>query len=476
MKKYIIAIICLTATVVFPQSNEQLLGSRIDSLLNNKFFQSSQIAIDVYDLSAHKQLFQKNEKLLLVPASNLKLLTTVTALNYLGDSYSFNTGVYYAGGIINGTLYGDLYLKGGCDPEFNISDMDSIASAVKQAGIDVITGNLYGDVSMMDSLFWGNGWMWDDDPSTDAPYLTPLNINKNSFGVILQPSSNGLPPAVVPVPATNYFKIENNAVTVPVDSSQTVKISRDWVNRKNTVILNGNIRNVAIPDSLIDTLSVNVYKPELYFMNLFKEDLAGKSIKLEGNIKLEETPDYAKEIFSFGRLLKGIIPDINKNSYNLGAEMLIYALAAKYYGIPATAGNGISMVDSIIAAAGCDPSFYRIVDGSGVSRYNLISTELMISLLKYIYYNKPSVFKSIYSSLPIAGVDGTLKKRMTGTPAQNNVHAKTGTLSGVTTLSGYLTSKEGHFIAFSIFIQNYIGSSDYGRNFQDKICNLLIDY
>ncbi len=476
MQKYILIFIWLTTLIVYPQNNDQLLKTRIDSLLNSKFFQTTQIALDAYDLMSGKQLYQKNEKLLLMPASNLKILTSAAALKYLGGSYNFKTGVYYTGGIINGTLYGDLYLVGGCDPEFNTTDLDSLVSMVKLAGIKEITGNLFGDVSMMDSLFWGKGWMWDDDPSTDAPYLTPLNINRNTFGVVLYPSQNYKPPVVAPVPNTDYFNIDNEAVTVPADSPQTVKIDRNWLIRGDTIILSGNLRNISVPDSSIDTLRVNVFKPELYFMNLFKEKLVSDSIKLEGNISFKETPDFANEIFTYRRTLKSVIPDINKNSYNLGAEMLLYALAAKFSGIPATAKNGIALVDSLIVAADADPSSFKIVDGSGVSRYNLISAGLITSVLKYIYLKSDSVFKSLYSSLPIAGVDGTLKTRMTGTPAQNNVHAKTGTLSGVTTLSGYLTSKEGHLIAFSIFIENYVGSSQTGRSFQDKICNLLIDY
>ncbi len=476
MLNYFFAFLCLASVLIFPQSKEQLLKSRIDSLLKDNFFQSTQIAVDVYDLTARETLYQKNEKLLLNPASNLKLLTTAAALDYLGDSYKFETSVYYTGRIINGTLYGDIYLKGGCDPEFDTDDLDSLANSVISAGIKNISGNIYGDVSMVDSLFWGKGWMWDDDPSPDAPYLSSLDINKNSFGVIVKPSDDYYPPDIIPVPENGFVKIENEALTVPADSPQTVKINRDWINRENTVTVKGNVRNVSIPDSLVDTLRVNVYSPGLYFLNLFKETLVKKSVGFNGSVSFMDTPVYADKIFSLDRLLKDVVPDINKNSYNLGAEMLIYALAAKFFGTPAHAGKGIYMVDSLICEAGCDPSLYSIVDGSGISRYNLLTAELIVAILKYIYYNKPSLFKTLYASLPVAGRDGTLKDRMAGTPAENNVHAKTGTLRGVTTLSGYLTSNNGDILAFSILIQNFIGDADMGRNFQNQICNYIIDY
>lgn len=476
MKLYLFSILLFFSTFAFPQKNDQLLKARIDSLLSDNFFNSTQIAVDAFDLTSKKLLFKKNEDLLLNPASNLKLLTTITALKYLGDSYKFTTGVYYTGGILNGTLYGNLYIKGGCDPDFSTADLDSLVSEVKNAGIKNITGSLFGDVTMMDSLFWGKGWMWDDDPSTDAPYLTPLNINKNSFGVILKPTEINSPPEVIKVPETGYFKIKNDAVTVPVDSPETVKIDRNWIKRENTIVIKGDLRNISIPDSLTDTLSVNIFRPDLYFLNLFKERLLKDSVIFTGKITLASVPDYANNIYNFKRPLVKTIPEINKDSYNLGAEMLLYALAAKYYGLPATASNGILVEDSLLCSAGLDPGLYRIVDGSGVSRYNLVSVDMITSLLKYIYYDEPVIYKEIYSSLPIAGIDGTLKQRMNGTPAENNVRAKTGTLGGVTTLSGYLTSKEGHDIVFSIMIENYVESPDTGRYFQNKICNLLIGY
>ena len=476
MRKICFVLLFLSAFSVYPQSKEQLLQARIDSLLSDKFFQSTQIAIDVYDLTTGVTLYEKNEKLLLKPASNLKILTTSSALNYLGLLYNFKTSVFYTGGIVNGTLYGDLYVVGGCDPDFSEYDLDSLVTMVAQAGIKNISGNLIGDVSMMDSLFWGKGWMWDDDPSTDAPYLTPLVINENSIGVIVKPARTGEEPVVTLVPETDYFNIENNAVTVPADSPQTVSVNRDWIERKNTLIINGNIRNHVIPDSLTDTLRVNVYNPAMFFIELFKEALNKKDIGFKGKIFLADTPDYARELYTFNRPLKEIIQGINKKSYNLGAEMLLYVMAAKYFGKPATAANGVKMVDSLISGIGMEPNAYRIVDGSGVSHYNLVSAELLLSVLKFIYYQKPEIFNSIYSSLPVAGVDGTLKKRMLNTAAEGNVHAKTGSLSGVSSLAGYLKNKNNNLIAFSIMIENFVGSSKTARDFQDKICNLLIGY
>ncbi|MCW8805628.1 MAG: D-alanyl-D-alanine carboxypeptidase/D-alanyl-D-alanine-endopeptidase, partial [Ignavibacteriaceae bacterium] len=161
---------------------------------------------------------------------------------------------------------------------------------------------------------------------------------------------------------------------------------------------------------------------------------------------------------------------------NLNAEMLIYAMAFKDSGAPANADNGLASVKRFIDSLGYNSANYSIADGSGVSHYNLVSSELLIELLKFMYYNQQNLFEHFYNSLAVAGVDGTLKNRMKNSPAQNNVHAKTGTLNGVSNLSGYVTAKNGHLLAFSILIQNFVNEYSTARNYQNKICELLAMY
>ncbi len=476
MKTILLLLLIAFVSNIFPQQKLQELKSRIDSVFTDQFFQSTSMGIDVYDLTARKELYTKNEKMLFSPASNLKILTTSTALVFLGPSYNFQTSLYYTGEIINGTLYGNLFVVGGCDPDFSTEDLDSLVSVVKSAGIHEITGNLFGDVSMKDSLFWGDGWMWNDDPSTDAPYLTALDINANSIGAIVKSTKLGQKAEINLIPPSNFFKIENFTTTVPSDSPNTYSLDRDWIHRKNTLIFKGNINQKVIPDSLQDTLMVNVYNPAKYFLTLMKEHLEDRGISVDGRIYFSKIPNYAINIFNFYRYFGDVIKHLNKVSYNLGAEMTLYAIAAKYFGTPATADNGIEMVDSLITLSGLNSTNYKIVDGSGVSHYNLISSQLIVAVLKYMYYEKPQLFSILYDSFPIAGVDGTLEKRMKNTPAQNNVHAKTGTLSGVCSLSGFVTAKNGHIIAFSMLVQSYAGSARIGRDFQDRICNIIADY
>ncbi len=144
-------------------------------------------------------------------------------------------------------------------------------------------------------------------------------------------------------------------------------------------------------------------------------------------------------------------------------------------GSPATADSGIQFVNMLIDSLGLNHNDYRIVDGSGVSHYNVVSTELLVKLLKYFYDKKPKLYNVLYNSFPTAGIDGTLENRMIKTSAQNNVRAKTGSLTGVSALSGYVTTRNKHLLAFSILMQNYVGKSKTSREVQDEICRILAE-
>ncbi|MCU0344570.1 MAG: D-alanyl-D-alanine carboxypeptidase [Ignavibacterium sp.] len=175
MKKVLIFITIILLGSSYPQS----LNSRLDNVLKDKFFESCLISIKVEDLTANQTLYKKNEKYLLRPASNMKIITSAAGLLYLGPDYEFRTDLYYDGYTSNDTLYGNIYVVGGCDPDFTTGDLYKFVDAIKSQNISVINGNIYGDISFKDSLYWGKGWMWDDDPSFDAPYLSALNINDN---------------------------------------------------------------------------------------------------------------------------------------------------------------------------------------------------------------------------------------------------------------------------------------------------------
>ncbi|MGE5441071.1 MAG: D-alanyl-D-alanine carboxypeptidase/D-alanyl-D-alanine-endopeptidase [Bacteroidota bacterium] len=464
---YLIVFLFLFHSLSYSQSE---LKIRLDALLADSMFQSTVASVNVYDLTAKSPLYQNQIKLLLKPASNMKVITTAAGLCFLGPDYKFQTLMYHTGSITDSVCTGDLYLEGRGDPDFGLLDLDTLLQSVKLLGIKEVKGNIYADVSYMDSLFWGKGWMWDDDPSTDAPYLSPLNINSNTVTVSIAPGLPGNAPIVSTIPESGYFKIKNKSYTVAGDSS-TFRWDRDWLNRKNDIVLSGNL---PMKSPLIAN-EINVYDPARYFLTLFKEKLERAGIIVLGGIDTSRVPKDAKLIYIFSRPFSQVIVNLNKTSDNLSAEMTLRAMAYKYFGKPATPENGIKMVDSLITLSGLNYKDYRIVDGSGVSHYNLVSSELLLNVLKYIYNFRPELYGILYNSFPVAGVDGSLDYRMRNTEASNNLHAKTGTLSGISSLSGYVTAKNRHVLAFSAIIQNYVGSSSRAVKILDEIGRILAE-
>lgn len=452
------------------QSTTQTFQNRIDSLLYSDFFKSSQAGISVYDLTANKPLLEHNEKLLLRPASNQKILTTAAGYLFLGEDYKFKTSVYQTGEVKDSICNGDIYIVGGLDPDFSSHDLDSLVSEIKHYGIKEIRGNLYGDVSAMDSLFWGNGWMWDDDPEPFAAYLTPLNINKNSIQIVYEPGEIGKEAIIELIPKTKFFQIKNSSLTIDTGKT-TIRITRDWINRNNIILVNGNITRT----SKRDTISLSVFNPTFYCLNLMKESIEQNGISFKGKVDTLKLPSDTKKIFSFERNIEPVITNTNKISDNLSAEMILRTLALYSSNKTPTAAKGIRLIDSLITLAGLNPKNYRLVDGSGLSNYNLLSAELLTEMLKYYYFKKTDLFPIFLSSFPISGIDGTLRNRMKESIVFKRVHGKTGSLSGVSNLSGYLESKNGHMIAFSILIQNFVGTSVQARSIQDKLCEIIFE-
>ncbi|PID61395.1 MAG: D-alanyl-D-alanine carboxypeptidase/D-alanyl-D-alanine-endopeptidase [Ignavibacteriae bacterium] len=467
MKK-IIAALFVSLNLFYAQEFNPKIEDEINKILEEQFFQSSVLSINIFDLSSEEYLYSKNNKLLLRPASNMKIITSATALEYLGPDYEFETSVYHTGIIMDSICYGDVIVKGGFDPDFITEDLDTLIFALKDFGIKEIRGNIYGDVSLMDSLFWGAGWMWDDDPYSFAPYMSPLIINDLSIEISYEPGFIGKPAKINLIPKTDFFDITNTSVTTKEDTSN-LEITRAWINRGNELIISGDLSYKAE----LDTVKRNIVNPEYYFLYLMKEKILQQGIEFIGLLDTLTLPEYSKLIYSKKRKFSEVITDLNKESDNLSAEMTLRAIGLKYYGKTASAKKGVHIIDSMITKIGLDPENYSIVDGSGLSTYNLITTELVLEILKYLYYNEPENYEILKKSFPIAGVDGTLKNRMKQTSSYKNVRAKTGTLTGASSLSGYLTSADGHDIAFSMFVQNYVGSAKTARAFQDKICNFL---
>ncbi len=359
--------------------------SRIDKLLDNDMFATSTVGMLVYDLTADSVIYRHNERQTMRPASTLKMIVAVTALDRLGSSYEYRTRLLRSGSVEGNVLEGDLYCKGGFDPMFDNSDLDVFVDSVKALGIDTIRGNIYADVSMKDDDRLGEGWCWDDD----NPVLSPLLLSEKDN-----------------------------------------------------------------------------------FTDKFRSRLISEGITVDGTLRTGRAPRSAGEMCVVTRRLTDVMHRMLKKSDNLCSESVFYNLAAATQSsTPVTAKTGRQAVNRLVSKLGLKPSRYYIADGCGLSLYNYVSPELEVKFLQYAYRDS-DIYTSLLAALPIAGVDGTLSRRMRSGYAARNVHAKTGTLEGVSSLAGYCTAANGHVLCFSI-INMGIRHTSSGRRFQDRVCEAL---
>lgn len=361
----------------------QNVQARLDAILLSRQFQTTQIGLQVYDLTADSVIYQYNERQQMRPASTMKMINAVASLDKLGGNYQFRTRLYYTGKVDSCVLRGNLYCKGGMDPAFNIDDLNAFVESVKRLGVDTIRGNICADLSMKDGDRWGEGWCWDDD----NPSLSPLLVGKKDR-----------------------------------------------------------------------------------FMSRFLQELRNARIVFIGDTLRGTTPTAAREICTRAHTIDQILDRMMKNSDNLYAESMFYQLAASAGG-KATAKTGRAMVNRLIQKMGMNPGNYYIADGSGLSLYNYVSAELEVAFLRYAYRNT-NIYNHLLPSMPIAGVDGTLENRMRTGFAHGNVKAKTGTVTGVSALAGYLTAANGHRLCFSIINQGQRKAKTI-RPYQDRICEAL---
>jgi D-alanyl-D-alanine carboxypeptidase/D-alanyl-D-alanine-endopeptidase (penicillin-binding protein 4) len=448
------------------------LKKSIDGLLADSIFIPTHVGIEVVSLDSREVLYERNSRALFHPASNLKLLTAATALHALGKDYKFKTILCTDSIIENGTLLGNLCIKGFGNPDFSYKDLKWMVEQLKAMGMRRVKGDLIGDVSFFDSLFWGKGWMWDDEPSSSEAFITPLSVNDNSVKVYLKPGQRvGDPVQVRLDPETGYVQLENNGLTGSDTVINTIEVTRRFRERLNTIVVNGTLPR----NSPEHEFALSVWQPELYTLSLFREDLERQGITLEGNSHLGTLKDGSKQLVSHEWPIDSVVIKMMKTSDNLSAENTLKVIAAEKRGQPGTATNGISIVNEFLSSLGIDTTAYLMVDGSGVSHYNLIDAQTIVDLLSKMQ-TQEELIGLFRTSLPIAGVDGTLEKRMRGTSAEGRVRAKTGTLQDASSLSGYVQTEGGSGLAFSILMQDFIGSPKPYRDAQDKIAELLATF
>jgi D-alanyl-D-alanine carboxypeptidase/D-alanyl-D-alanine-endopeptidase (penicillin-binding protein 4) len=441
------------------------LKKQIDSLISAELLPYSVVSIKVVSLKSGSTRYEINPQLLVTPASLQKLFTSAAALSRLSPDHAIETSISVDSE--NNTLY----LKGCGDPLLTTADLTKMVSTIAGKLSFGSQYNLVGDTGCFDDEYWGNGWMWDDEPAPEAMYLSALSVNGNTVAVTVAP---GMPassaPDVSTEPSTRYVNINNIAITVTKDGSCAVSVARTAGDRENMVRVSGSLAPECKPVSK----RLTVWRPELYALTLLAEKLEQAGIKT-GSLTVGNTLSGATKLASATHSVSEIITEMLKNSDNLSAENLFKYLAHTKTGQKGTAADGAEAVKEYLRLKKIPTDRLVIADGSGVSRYNLTSAASVTRLLVAAKRDQ-ATFPFFEAALSLAGRNGTLAGRMKGTVAAGRVKAKTGSMKGVSALAGYTVTEDGEPLAFSMIMQNFTGSGQRVRDLQDQIAVLLSSF
>ncbi len=441
----------------------QSLSSRLDSIMVEAEKEHYFTGLAVYDLIADSMLYAYNADKRMRPASTQKVMTAVAALDILGAQHKYETRAYYAGHIgADSTLYGDIYVVGGFDPAYSYDDLRTLAYHIRKLGINRIAGGIIGDVSMKDTMTMGNGWCWDDVPSEVEAYLSPLTFNRGCATVEINGGR-----AVFSVPTTYMTLTDSTRPFVSKRTATRLTLTRNWVDNGNHFTVRGTARNNTV------SRPISVYRPERYFACTLTDVLRGDGVVVEQPYAIGALPDSVFQPFYISaRTVEQILQQMMKDSDNLYAESMFYQLAYFGAGRGATWKDGAKQVENMMQRIGIPKDSYRIADGSGVSLYNYITPAAEVAVLRHAY-SRENIRPYLYASLPVAGIDGTLEERMRKSPARMNVRAKTGTVSGVSCLSGYCQAANGNVLAF-VIMNNGQQRASLARTLQDRLCEEMV--
>jgi D-alanyl-D-alanine carboxypeptidase/D-alanyl-D-alanine-endopeptidase (penicillin-binding protein 4) len=394
----------------------------------------------------------------------------------LGEKYTFNTELLTDGKVEAGILEGNLYIKGKGDPTLLVSDLENMVKELKSTGVQKVQGNLIADDTWYDDVRLSIDLPWSDETTYYGAQISALTLAPNddydAGTVIVEAKSNskqGQPPIVNITPKSTYMSIENKAVTVEADKPKTLKIERN--HGENTIVISGEIPAGGIRSKEW----VSVWEPTEYTAHIFRELLLKNGIEHDGQVKIAKTPEKATKVSTHSSIeLADLLLYFMKFSNNGHGEVLVKELGRVVKG-KGSWEEGIEVVQEELAKWGLDSSSYLIRDGSGISHVNLISAT---QISKLLYEIQDERWHDYYlNALPLASssdrlLAGTLLHRMAGISDQSIVRAKTGTLTSVSSLSGYIISKGGNTYVFSILLNNLL-DEEKGKQLEDQIVEVL---
>ena len=461
-----------------PSGERAALARAIDSMATQPAFRNANWGMLIVDPQSGDTLYARNAGKLFMPASNQKILTGATAVAQLGSDFRFHTDFAAAGPVVNGSLRGDLVVIGRGDPTVSdaafgdaMKPLRAAADSLWAHGVREIAGALVkGGDAFPDSTL-GFGWAWDDLDYGYSAGVDELFFNEGFARVTVHAATRvGGPASVSTAPARSVPQIGRVSVITGgmMDPEARARNSIQWETDirgpRPALNLSGFVKT---RDSA--TVEVAIRNPPQAWLDAFAEALAGRGIALRGNVISEPAAPATglSPIFTlWSPPLRTIMPLLEKPSQNQIAEILYRTIALEKTGV-GTPDSGRVVVQRQLAAWGADTAGHAVRDGSGLSRHDYVTPETIVRVLDAM--RKHAEFRTFYDALPIAGVDGTISSRMKDTPAQGNVHAKTGTVDKARSLSGYVTTADGRVLLFSFLCNNFTVPTSAVEQVQDAI-------
>ena len=453
----------------------------INTILAAPALDRSYWGILVRSLKTDDPLFALNAGKLMIPGSDMKVVTLAAAAERLGWNYTYETQLAAAGAIDGGVLNGDLVVVGSGDPSIVERDgmagrlFDSWAETLRSSGVRVVNGRIVGDDNTFDDEGLGAGWMWEDLANGFATPVGALQFNENSARLTVTPGASvSAAPTLALTPAGTGLSIRNLLTTTAATSTATFQARRS---PGSTVL---ELRGTVPLGAGVSAHTVSVDNPTLFFVSALRDALAARGIDVRGpavdidDISDPPARDRLTPLVTYRSApLSALATTMMKLSQNLYAETLLKTVGAAA-GTP-TFEAGRATTRAALEAWGVAPAALLQFDGSGQSRYNYVTPEALVTILTHV--DRDDRLRSPYeSSLPVAGRDGTLANRMKGTAAEGNARAKTGTLANVRGMAGYVTTADGEPLVFCVLANNFDATPDTVTRASDAIVARLAQF
>ncbi|TXL63360.1 D-alanyl-D-alanine carboxypeptidase/D-alanyl-D-alanine-endopeptidase [Cerasibacillus terrae] len=463
-----------------PPLRDKALKQKLDDVLADERLEGVSIGVSVQKAQDAEKIYNYHGNHHLHPASNMKLLTGAAALDVLGPDYQFPTELVTDGKLKGSVLQGDLFLISKGNPTLLKKDLDQFAKKLKEKGIQKINGNLIGDDSWYDNIRYSQDLNWSDEYNYTGAPVSALTLSPDedydTSSVIVEVfpgEKQDAPPTVKLTPETSIMKITNKAKTVEANTNHSITVERQ--HGENHLLIEGEIPLQAKQTKVWRS----VEDPTIYTLDIFKQSLEEHGIQIIGKSKIQrgKAPKKTTLLTSKQSIpLKEIMIPFMKLSNNGIGEMLVKEMGQVAHG-EGSWEKGLEVMEEKAVEFGMDEDHILLRDGSGMSHKNIVTADSLTQLLYEV--QDETWFPIFENAQPIAGepermVGGSLRFRMTEEPVKGNVKAKTGSLTGVNTLSGYVTSRDGEKMIFSILFNNQIGSTL--TDIQDEIVTILAEH